>query len=325
MTHGQRKCIALITALMMYLGICTVWAQEFPNRPITIVVPYGPGGTTDIQARLLQDGLGKELGQTIVIDNRPGASGAIGSLYVARAKPDGHTLLLPNNGVLTAPLLNENIGFDPFKDFKPVGLISTVPMALVVSKAVPATDAKSFFAWARKQPDGIMYASAGPASYGNLTAVRLAQLAGFKAENISYKGEAASTMAVRAGEVQMSVTALSTSILGQTRQGNVTLMGVGSAETSPVAPHAPTLNAVLPGFIAEAFFGLLAPAGTPDDVIAKINTALKNVLADEELQAKMLRGGIVPGVSTPIEFDQRMRTDYAQLRTIVTQFDIQSK
>jgi len=320
-----RKIYALIAALMMYPGICTVWAQEFPNRPITIVVPYGPGGTTDIQARLIQDGLGKELGQTVVIDNRPGASGAIGSLYVARAKPDGHTLLVPNNGLLTAPLLNENIGFDPFKDFKPVGLISTVPMALVVNKAVPATDAKSFFAWARKQPDGIMYASAGQASYGTLSTVRLAQLAGFKAENIPYKGEAASTMAVSAGEVQMLLTTTSSSMLGQVQQGNLALLGVGSAEPSPVTPGAPTLNEALPGFVAEAFFGLLAPAGTPDDVIAKINTALKNVLADEDLQAKMLRGGVVPRTSSPAEFDQFMRTDYEQLRAIITQLNIKTE
>ena len=320
-----RRTSALTIALTC-LFVNAASAQEaFPTRPITIVVPYAAGGTSDGQVRMFQDALSKELGQTIVVDNKPGASGAIAALQVARAKPDGYTLLYPNNGVLTAPLLNEKTGFDPFKDFKPVSLTAAVPMVLVANKSVPATDAKSFFDYARKQPNGVMYASAGTASYGHLSTVRLAQLAGFKAEHVPYKGEAPSTLAVRTGEVQMLLTTPSSSMLGQVQQGNLKLLGVATAEASPVVPGVPTLNKTVPSFVAEAWFGLLAPAGTPDSVINKINAALKKVMADEAVKSKLLGTGAVARTSTPDEFSKLMRTEYDQLREVITKFNIKAE
>jgi len=320
-----RKTNASIIALTC-LVVGTVSAQEvFPNRPITIVVPYAAGGTSDGQVRMFQDTLGKELGQPIVVENKPGASGAIAALQVARAKPDGYTLLYPNNGVLTAPLLNEKAGYNAFKDFKPIGQTSAVPMVLVTNKSVPATDAKSFFDYARKQPNGVMYASAGTASYGHLSTVRLAQLAGIKAEHVPYKGEAATTLAVRTGEVQMLLTTPSSSMLGQVQQGNLTLLGVATAEPSPVIPGVPTLNKTISGYVAEAWFGLLAPAGTPDSVISKINAALAKVMADEGIKNRLLATGAVPRTSTPAEFSKLMKTESDQLQEIVTKFNIKAE
>lgn len=320
-----RKTSASIAALT-YLVLGAAVAQEtFPTRPITIVVPYAAGGTSDGQVRMFQEALGKELGQPIVVDNKPGASGAIGALQVARAKGDGYTLLFPNNGVLTAPLLNDKAGFDAFKDFKPISLVSAVPMVLVASKAVPATDVKSFLDYARKQSNGVMYASAGPASYGHLSTVRLMQLTGIKADHVPYKGEAATTMAVRTGEVQMLLTTPSSSMLGQVQQGNLTLLGVATAEPSPVVPGTPTLNKTVPGFVAEAWFGLLAPAGTPDAVINKINAALNKVMADDALRAKLLAAGVAARTSTPAEFGKLMRSESDQLREVITKFSIKAE
>lgn len=300
-------------------------AQDFPSRPITIVVPYSAGGTSDAQLRMIQDALGRELGQPIVIDNKPGASGGLAALQVARAKADGHTLLFPNNGVLTTPLLNNKAGYDPFKNFKPVSLVSTVPMVLVVNKAVPATDLKSFIDYARKQTAGVMYASAGPASFGHLSTVRLGQMAGIKTEHIPYKGEAATTMAVRTGEVQMLLTTLSATMLGQIQEGNLKLLGSGTAEPSPVIPTAPTINKVIPGFVAEAWFGILAPAGTPDPAIAKLNAAFKKVMADDALRKKLLGMGVVARTSTPAEMDKIMRTESEQFREVITKFNIKAE
>lgn len=319
-----RRTRALIVALAcLVAGVAA--AQEFPHRPITIVVPYAAGGTSDGQVRMLQEALGKELGQPIVVENKPGASGAIAALQVARAKPDGYTLLFPNNGVLTAPLLTPKAGFDAFKDFVPISLVSAVPMVLFANKAVPAANAKSFFEYVRQQPNPVLYASAGTASFGHLSMARLAQLANLKLEHIPYKGEAATTMAVRTGEVQMVLTTPSSAMLGQVQQGNIAMIGVATAQPSPVVPDAPTLNKSVPGFTAEAWFGLLAPAGTPDGVIARINAALKKVMADDALKAKLLATGVVARTSTPAEFGQLMRTEFDQLREVITKFNIKAE
>lgn len=316
-----RRTIALIAALPFFVAGAAS-AQEFPSHPITIVVPYSAGGTSDAQVRMFQDALSKELGQPIVVDNKAGASGAIGAQFVARAKPDGYTLLYPNKGLLTAPLLNEKSGYDAFKDFKPIGLVSAVPMVLVTNKSVPGIDAGSFFDYARKQTDGVMYASAGPGSFGHLSTVRMAQLAGIKVVHVPYRGEAATTMAVRTGEVQMLLTTPSSSMIGQIEQGNLRLLGVATAEPSPVMPNAPTLNKTLPSFTAEVWFGLLAPSGTPDSVVNKINAALKKVMAGEAISSKFIATGAVPHTSTPAEFGQIMRSDAEELRETITKFNI---
>ena len=315
---------ALILALT-WLGACPTHAQSaFPSRPITIVVPYPAGGTSDGQIRMIQEPLGRLLGQPVIVDNKPGASGAVAAGAVARAKADGYTLLYPNNGVLIAPLLNKKAGYDALKDFKAVSTVTSVPMVLVTNKTVPATNAAEFIQFAKKQPNGVMYASAGTASYGHLATARLAQMAGIKVEHIPYKGEANTTMAVRSGEVQMLLTTPSAAMLGQVAQGNLTLMGVATEMPSPVVPGAPTLNKAIPGFTSEVWFGLLAPAGTPDDVIAKLNAAVTKVMADESIRTRLLPTGALPKTSTPSEFAALMKLESAQWDEIITKYKIQA-
>ncbi|AIJ49361.1 hypothetical protein O987_26475 [Comamonas testosteroni TK102] len=300
-------------------------AQAFPSHPITIVVPYNAGGASDGQVRMMSEALSRELGQPIVVENKPGASGALGAIQVARSKADGHTLLFPNNGVLVPPLLSAKAGFDPFKDFKPIGLVSTVPMVLVTNKTTPATDVKSFLSYARSLPGGVMYASAGPASFGHLTTMRFAMLADIKVDHVPYKGEAGTTMAARTGEVQMLLTTPSAAMLGQIHQGNLRLLGTATPEPSPVVPDAPLLSQSVPGFTAEAWFGLLAPAGTPDSAIEKINLALHRVLSDKTLKAKFLAAGAVVKTSTPAEFNNRMQQESKQMREVITKFNIKAE
>jgi tripartite-type tricarboxylate transporter receptor subunit TctC len=318
----------LTRSILLALGClasAAAGAQDaFPSRPITIVVPYPSGGTSDGQVRMFQEQLGKLLGQPIVIENKPGASGAIAAQQVARAKPDGHTLLYPNNGVVIAPLLNDKAGYDALKDLKPVSITTSVPMVLVTNKSVPARTLTEFLDYAKKQPNGIQYASAGTASYGHLASAQMATMAGLKVEHIPYKGEAATTMAVRAGEVQMLITTPSSAMMGMINQGNLTLLGVASEKPSPVVPGAPTLNQAIPGFVSEVWFGLMAPAGTPDDVVQKINTAVQKVMADEGLRAKLLPTGAMPRTTTPAEFAAIMSRESAQWRDIVTRYKIKA-
>lgn len=321
MTLSKRALMLGVAAL--FTGFAA--AQDtFPSKPITIVVPYPAGGTSDAQVRMIQEPLGRLLGQPIVIDNKPGASGAIAAQYVARAKPDGYTLLYPNNGVLIAPLLNSKTGYDALKDLKPIAQTTAVPMVLVASKSVPGETITDFLQYARSQPNGILYASAGTASFGHLASARFAQMAGIKVEHVPYKGEANTTLAVRTGEVQMLLTTPSSAMLGQVQQGNIKLLGVATPQASPVVPGAPTLNKAVPGFTSEVWFGLLAPAGTPDDIIAKLSTSVRKVMAEEDIRAKLLPTGALPQTSSPSEFGVMMKAESAQWRDLISKFNIKA-
>lgn len=312
--------ILALTALAASLA----QASAFPERPITIVVPYPAGGTSDGQVRMLQEPLSRLLGQPIIVDNKPGASGAVAAGIVARAKADGYTLLYPNNGVVIAPLLNKKAGYNALKDFTPISTVTSVPMVLVAHKSVPATDAASFIQYVKTQPKGLMYASAGTASYGHLATARLAQMAGITVEHIPYKGEAATTMAASSGEVQMLLTTPSSAMLGQVAQGNLTLLGVSTEAASPVVPGAPTLNKAIPGFTSEVWFGLLAPAGTPDGVIAKLNAAVVKVMTDDSIRTRLLPTGALPRTSTPAELAALMKKETTQWDEVITKYKIRA-
>jgi len=305
----------------MTIGIAKA-ADTFPSRPITIIVPYSAGGTSDVQARMISTPLAKILGQPVIIDNRPGAAGAIGTQIVARAKPDGYTLLYPNIGFLIAPLLNKNVQYDPIKDFAAITSVSSVPMVLVTNKSVPAKNLSEFLEYAKKQPQKIQYASAGIGSYGHLSTEYLAQLAGFNVEHIPYKGEAGTTMAVSTGEVPMLLTSPSSAMFGLIEQGALTLLGVGSAAPSSTIPGVPPISTVVPEFVAEIWFGLVAPAGTPDAVIQKINSAMTTILTDKDIHAKMLPTGAIPASSTPTAFQERLTNEHSQLQELITQINI---
>jgi tripartite-type tricarboxylate transporter receptor subunit TctC len=317
------KIPLLLAAFGLMFGAAQA-EQAFPTRPITIVVPYPAGGTSDAQVRKIQEPLSKLLGQPVIIDNKPGASGALAAMNVARAKADGYTLLYPNNGVLITPLLTKKPGYDPLKDFKAITTVTSVPMVLVVNKAVPAKDLAQFLQFARKEPNGVRYASAGTASYGHLATARFGQMADIKVEHIPYKGEANTTLAARSGEVQMLLTTPSSSMLGQVTEGNLTMLGVASEKPSPVVPGVPTINRLVPGFTAEVWFGLLAPAGTPDDVIQKLNAAVRKVMADEGIRSWLLTTGALPSTSTPAEFADLMRKETAQWQEIITKYKIEA-
>lgn len=322
--NASKKALILAMAFLGAGGACAQ-ADSFPSRPITIVVPYPAGGTSDGQVRMIQDRLGKLLGQTVIVENRAGASGAIGAQQVARAKADGYMLLYPNTGFLTAPLLNDKAGYDVFKDFKPITLVTTVPMVLLASTSMPGNSLVDFLKYARSQPKGIQYASAGPGSFGHISSARFAQMAGIKVDHVPYKGEANTTLALRTGEVQMLLTSPSSTMLGQVQQGTMKLLGVGTEKPSPLLPNAPTINKTVPGFTAEIWFGLLAPAGTPDDVVAKINAAVKTVMADEGIRDKLLPTGALPQTSTPAEFAKLMKDEAAQLRDVISKYGIKAE
>ncbi|GAP37915.1 tripartite tricarboxylate transporter substrate binding protein [Piscinibacter sakaiensis] len=297
-------------------------AQAFPSKPITIVVPYPPGGTTDALARLMQEPLQKQLGQVVLIENRPGASAVLGTKLVARAPADGYTLLFPNNGLVISPLVSKEASYAPLKDFVPVSLVSLQPMVLVINSAVPATTTQQFIDYAKARPGQIEYASAGPASFGQLSSELFARRSGIKLVHIPYKGQAPTTQAVLTGEVKMLLSTTSPQLNGFVKEGKLRMLGTGSPQASVLAPGAVPLNQTLPNFNLEVWFGLLAPAGTPRDVVTRLNDAIVKVLAQPEIKTSFEQAGALAASSTPEQFGARIAEEYANWTTVVKEAGI---
>lgn len=313
-----KRRTAMLSAAFALGALPAVAQAQYPDKPIKLIVPYPPGGTTDIMARTLQEPLSKSLGQPVIVDNKAGAAGAIGTKQVATAAPDGYTLVFGNNGPSAiVPLLQKDVGYDPLKDFAPVSLVSIAPLVLVLHPSVPAGDVKEFVAWARTQPGGVEYATAGAGSLGHLATELFAKDAGIKLVHVPYKGQAPSTMAVLNGEVKMLLTTSSDSMGSAVRDGKLRLLGVSTAKPSPLMPGAPTIGQSLQGFEVNVWFGILAPAGTPAPVIAKLNAAIRTVLADPEIQRKFMGYGSIATASTPQEFAAMIGAEVPKWKGVV--------
>jgi tripartite-type tricarboxylate transporter receptor subunit TctC len=313
----KRRTSLLCLALALG-GLPGAALAQYPDKPIRLVVPYAPGGTTDIMARTLQEPLSKILGQTVIVDNKAGAAGAIGTAQVAHAAPDGYTLIFGNNGPSAiVPLIQKDVGYDPIKDFAPVSLVSIAPMTLVVHPTVPANTVKELIAYANAQPNGVEYATAGAGSLGHLATELFCKEAGVKLVHVPYKGQGPSTMAVLNGEVKMLLTTSSDTQDAAVRAGKLRLLGVSTAKPSPLMPGAPTIGQSLPGYEVNVWFGILAPAGTPAPVIAKLNAAIRDVLADPELQRKFVGFGCVATASTPQEFANMIGAEVPKWKSVV--------
>ena len=253
---------AVALGLMVLAGNAA--ADNYPSRPIRLIVPYPAGGSTDIMARALQEPMAKILGQPIIIDNRGGAAGTTGANEAARADADGYTLLFANNGPISiAPLLQKGVDFDPLKSFAPVSLVSKAPLVLVASEKVPVNDVAGLIAYAKAQGKPMLYATAGPGSLGHLSTERFLNQAGLQMVHVPYRGQAPTTLAIFAGEVDILLTTTSDTLNEHIRSGKVKLLGVSSPESSAVAPGATPIGSVLKGYSVETWFGILAPAGTP--------------------------------------------------------------
>ncbi len=291
---------------------------QYPDKPIRLVVPYAPGGTTDIMARTLQEPLSKVLGQPVIVDNKAGAAGAIGTAQVAHAAPDGYTLIFGNNGPSAiVPLTQKDVGYDPVKDFAPVSLVSVAPLVLVVHPSVPAGTVKELIAWAGTQPDGVEYATAGAGSLGHLATELFAKEAGLKLVHVPYKGQAPSTMAVLNGEVKILLTTSSDTMDAAVKAGKLKRLGVSTAKPSPLMPGAPTIGESLQGYAVDVWFGILAPAGTPAPVIARLNGAIRDVLANPELQKKFVGYGCIATASTTQEFAALIGGEVPKWKSVV--------
>ncbi len=309
---------ALATALALgATALSPVAAQTWPARPVTLVVPFPPGGGTDTGARILAEQLGKRWGQPVVVENKGGAAGQIGAEVVAKAKPDGYTLLLGNIGTQAInPSLYPRMAYNPETAFAPISLVAELPLAMMVNPAVPASTAAEFVALARARPGQMSYSSAGAGGAPHLAAEMFKDRTGTFILHVPYRGGGPAIADLLAGHVQLSfMTVLEAS--GHIKAGKLRALAVTSDTRVPALPAVPTLaESALPGFNAISWLGLLAPAGTPKDIVDRMAADVQAVLADEAVKARFVALGGVPRATTPQAFAQLIATDrrrYAQV------------
>ncbi len=283
-------------------------AASYPTKPITLVVPFATGGTTSILARLLADRVGQDLGQTIVVENRPGAGGNIGMDHVARANPDGYTLLMGPIGMAINPALYSNMTFDPIADLEPIGLYGGVPNILVVRKSLPVKSLADLIEYAKQNPGKLNYASNGNGTSSHLAAEMLKFEAGVDMAHIPYKGGGPAMQDLLGEQVDMLFDQVP-AVLPQVEAGNVIALGISSAKRSEAAPDIPAVAETLPGFDMTVWFGWMAPKGTPQPIIERVNKAINTALADPEFQDRLKSMSVTPMPSTAQEFANFLKAE----------------
>jgi tripartite-type tricarboxylate transporter receptor subunit TctC len=284
-------------------------AQDYPTRPIRVIVPFSPGGAVDGPTRVLAQELGKRLGQQVVIDNRPGAGATIGSEAVAKAPPDGYTLLLASQTNAISATLYTKLSFNPIDDFVPISLIGREPGVLVVHPSLPAKSVQELIALARAKPGQLDYASSGNGSGQHLFAAQLFSLAGVKLNHVPYRGSGQATTDLIAGVVSVSVPGLS-GMLPHIRSGKLRALAVTGDHRASQLPDVPTLaEAGFPGYSAYVWLGLLAPRGTPAAIIDRLNRDVLAALDSAEVKGYMANASIEPLGTTPAEFATFFRAE----------------
>jgi tripartite-type tricarboxylate transporter receptor subunit TctC len=308
----------VIAALALALGSGTAFAQAWPAKPIKLVIPFPAGGSTDIVGRLIADKLSQSLGQPVVVDNRAGAGGTAGSDVAAKSPPDGYTLLLGTSSThAIAPALYPKLPYDVTRDFVPVSLLGTATILMVVHPSVQAKSVAEFVALAKAKPGQLMFGSTGNGSVSHLTAEYFKSGAGIDMQHVPYKGDSPMTLDLVAGRVQVAF-GTAVAFLPYVQSGKLNALAVTDAKPSPIAPKLPTVAASgLPGFEALQWFGLLAPAGTPKDIVARVNADVGKALQQPDVQEK-LQGLGMQIVGGPADsFGAFLRTEAAKWGKIV--------
>ncbi|HEU0204811.1 MAG TPA: tripartite tricarboxylate transporter substrate binding protein [Burkholderiaceae bacterium] len=290
----------VLTALALGLCVQSAVAESWPSRPITMVVPSAPGGSTDLSARLVGTPLAKALGQPVVIDNKPGAAGNLGTEIVARAKPDGYTLLMQYSGYHVGnPALFPQIKWNPTKDFVPVGLVMRAPHVIAVSGSVPASNLQELIDVGRKNSKGLFYASSGNGSIQHIAGELFAQQTKVKMTHVPYKGAGPAVNDLLGGQVDIFVTT-PPSVIGHVAAGKLKALAYTGKQRHPSLPNVPTsAEAGLPGYEVESWFAVFAPAGTPAPIVSRLAAEIKKIVESEDYRKKMDEQGAFAAYMDP--------------------------
>jgi len=315
--------LRLFLVILYLLGL-TCQAQSYPDKPIRLIVPFASGGGNDAIARVIAQQLGAELKQSVIVENRPGAGGAVGAETAARSAADGYTLFLGGVGSLAVnPNLVSKLSYDPIKDFEPIILIASAPAALVVYPALAATDVRSLIALAKKDPGKINFSSNGNGSSAHIAAAMFTTLAGIDMVHVPYKGLAPALNDLLVGRVDLMFSSL-VAIIPQIQAGKLRALAVTGKHRTPLLPEVPTIaEAGLPDYQAGSWYGLLAPAGTPQDIISKIHAASTRALAQESVRAQLASEGAEAIGGSPAEFAAHIQVEFQRMHTVIRDNRIQ--
>ncbi len=309
-------------ALVPALAFAQGWA---PERPMRLIVPFTPGGSTDIIARVVAQRLGAALGQTVVVENRPGAGGTIGSDQVAKAAPDGHTLLMGHIGTLAVnPGLYPRLPYDYQRAFAPIALVATVANFLAVTNGLPARSVAEFLELARRDPGGITYGSGGNGSATHIAVSALQEAAGVRFTHVPYRGTGPMMTDLIAGQIQMTMTG-GPPALPPIRAGQIRALGVSALAPVPAAPQIPAIAATVPGFEALQWYGVVGPAGMPAAAVTRINAAIRALLDEPETRARLEPEAADPAAGTPEEFGRFIAAEQARWGALIRRAGVRAE
>lgn len=299
-------------------------AADWPSRPVQLVVPFPAGSSPDTLARAIAEPLAKDLGQPVVVENKPGAGGNIGTRHASKAKPDGYTLLLTINGpMVTAPTLYKNsLGYDPLTDLDPISLVGTSPNVLVVPKDSPAKNLKEFVQLAKDQPGALNYGSVGPGSSSHLGMAMLEHEAGIKLQQIPYTGFPQITTSIIAGDIQAGFMVPGVA-MPQVNAGKMRALAITSLESSELLPGVPTMASQgYPGFESISWDAIFVPAGTPVDIVGRLNTSITKILAMPDVKQKMASLYFTPAPSTPAELTAMIKAEKTRWDEVIERLNL---
>lgn len=309
----------LCAAVVLSVGWGSVLAQNYPTKPVRLVVPFPAGGATDLFARTLSQRLGEKMGVALVVENRPGAGGTLGSDLVAKAPADGYTLLLATSSTHSiGPNLNPRMPYDAVKDFTPISQVGNAPSIMLVPNSSPAKTVKEWIEHAKKNPGRLNYASSGNGTIVQLTAELFKSQAELFVVHIPYKGTALAIPDLVSGKIDVMFDSLPTG-LPHVRDGRLRALGVTSLKATPLAPGVPPIADVLPGYESTTWFGVFGPKGLPAEVVSRVNAAANQVLKDPEVVDRLQRLGIEPVGGTPAQFTAMLATESSKWKKIITE------
>lgn len=314
-------CIALTLAIAAAVAMPAA-AQDYPTRPLRLIVPFPPGGSTDIYARIIGPKLGEALGQQVVIDNRPGAGGSLGAELAARAPADGYTIWLgQTNNLAIGPALRAKNPYDPLKDFSPITLLMKAPQVMVVNAGSPITSIKELIAAAKKAPGKLTYGSAGVGSSGHINGELFNQTAGIDIVHVPYKGASPAMVDLRGGRITYMATSLA-SAAQFVKEGKIKAIATSGARRARMLPDVPTVAETLPGYEVVSWHGMLGPAKMPRAIITRLNREIVAILGTPDVQKMLLAEGGEISPSTPEEFSAFLRSEVSKWSKVIKQAGI---
>jgi tripartite-type tricarboxylate transporter receptor subunit TctC len=316
--HKMKSMFAGVIAAAVLAVPMTAAAQAYPTKPIRLIVAFPAGGSTDIIARLVAQRLGEKLGQQVIVDNRGGAGGTIGTEIAARASPDGHTLTMGTTSThVIAPAAYAKVNYDPVKDFDPITLVASTPYLLVLHPGVKANNLKEFVALAKSQPGKMNYASAGTGSTTQLAMEMLKGVAGIDIEHVPYNGNGPAGAATLGGQVQALFGSMP-AVLPHAQAGRLRPIAVGTSQRSPALPNVPTVaESGYPGFEVSLWLGFFAPKGTPKPILTRLQKELTDIANNAEMKAQFEKNGASAVTNTPAEMNMLMKTELEKYGKVV--------